>query len=85
MMGEPPPTMPPTATDYTRAGLPWFDYYGEGTAVEGSSILGGLKSVLQVGNEKGQTPLPENEPVSDEKVVVLRGRRSGNQVREGTF
>jgi hypothetical protein len=25
--GETPPTKPPTAADYTKAGLPWFDYY----------------------------------------------------------
>ena len=32
LTGEAPPTRPPTAHDYTEAGLPWFDYYGEGTA-----------------------------------------------------
>ena len=26
--GERPPGEPPTAADYTSAGLPWFDYYG---------------------------------------------------------
>ena len=25
--GEEPPTAPPTASEYTDAGLPWFDYY----------------------------------------------------------
>jgi hypothetical protein len=25
--GEHPPTLPPSAKDYTKAGLPWFDYY----------------------------------------------------------
>lgn len=28
--GEAPPTVPPTAEEYTRAGLPWFEYYAEG-------------------------------------------------------
>ncbi len=32
--GERPPTEPPTAKEYTEAGLPWFDYYG-GDAAEG--------------------------------------------------
>ena len=27
--GETPAARPPTATDYTKAGLPWFDYYAE--------------------------------------------------------
>lgn len=26
--GEDPPPTPATAAEYTRAGLPWFDYYG---------------------------------------------------------
>lgn len=83
--GEAPPTTPPTAADYTRAGLPWFDFYGEGTAVAGSAILRGLKSVMQLGSKKGETPLPENQPVSGEKVIPLGRKRSGAQVREGTF
>lgn len=83
--GEAPPNTPPTAADYTAAGLPWFDYYGEGTAVEGSAILRGLKSVLQLGQKKGEAPLPENVPVSGEQVVAMRHRRTSAQVREGTF
>ena len=27
--GDEPPSLPPTALDYTSAGLPWFEYYGE--------------------------------------------------------
>jgi hypothetical protein len=83
--GEAPPTVPPSAADYTKAGLPWFDYYGEGTAVEGSAILRGLKSVLQLGQKKGEMPLPENAPVSGEKVVTIRPKRMSAQVREGMF
>ena len=85
MTSEAPPTQPPTAADYTAAGLPWFDYYGEGEAVQGSAILEGLKSVWQMGQKKGESPLPENTPVSGEKVVVLQGQRIGDQVREGRF
>ena len=49
-----PPTTPATAADYSAAGLPWFDYYDDGkTAVEGSSILNSLKSVLQMGQSEG--------------------------------
>lgn len=83
--GDAPPTMPPTAADYTRAGLPWFDYYGEASAVQGSPILAGLKSVLEMGRKKSETPLPENEPVSGEHVVTLHAKRTGNEVREGIF
>jgi hypothetical protein len=84
--GEAPPTVPPTAAEYTRAGLPWFDYYAEGLAsVPGSGVLRKLKSVLQRGKERGEVPLPENEPAAPVSVVELRkGLRSG-QVREGRF
>ncbi|MBP0462705.1 hypothetical protein J5Y09_02170 [Roseomonas sp. PWR1] len=59
--GEAPPTVPPTAADYARAGLPWFEWYADGPAKAGSPILAGLKSVAALGREKGQAPLPENE------------------------
>ncbi len=83
--GEKPPTQPPTAAQYSRAGLPWFDYYDETPAVEGSAILRGLKSVFQLGQKKGETPIPENEPVQPERIVVIKKRRSSDEVREGTF
>ena len=59
--GEAPPTVPPTAADYRRAGLPWFEWYGDRPAKEGSSILAGLTSVFAMGQNRGETPLPENE------------------------
>lgn len=81
-----PPTVPPTSQEYTRAGLPWFEYYDERQApVEGSGILAGLKSVLQLGKEKGEVPLPENTPVDPANVVHLRQGLRENQVREGAF
>jgi hypothetical protein len=83
--GSQPPTVPPTAREYAAAHLPWFDYYGAGEAVEGSSILKKLKSVVQLGHEKGDVPLPENESVSDLPVVELRQGLGKDQVREGRF
>lgn len=81
--GQEPPTVPPTAAEYSRAGLPWFDYYDDArTALEGSGLLRGLKGVFGLGKEKGQVPLPENEPVTPEHVIRL-GR--GERVREGAF
>ena len=79
--GEPPPTKPPTAKQYTEAGLPWFDYYGgDVEAISGAVELKGVKSVGQIGNEKGDTP-PENETLDVTQVIGLHGR-SNNQVRE---
>ena len=83
--GEAPPMRPPTAADYTKAGLPWFEYYGEGPAVSGSGTLAGLLSVLQSGKRKGESPLPENESVEHEVVRRVRPARSGDQVRESTI
>lgn len=84
--GANPPTAPRTAEEYTRHGLPWFDYYDERqTAVEGSGILKGLKSVLQMGREKGQVPLPENTSADPLRVVNLRKGLRHNEVRDGVF
>ena len=47
--GERPPTEPPTARQYTEAGLPWFDYYGgDAAAVAGAEKLKTVKSVAQI-------------------------------------
>ncbi len=44
--GVRPPNQPPTARQYTDAGLPWFDYYdGDLTALEGAEKLADLESV----------------------------------------
>jgi hypothetical protein len=83
--GEAPPTVPPTAEEYTRAGLPWYDWYSELTARPGGDPLRKLRSVHQLGSEKGDTPLPENTSVDPTNVVSLGATRSKDQVREGTF
>ena len=80
--GEAPPTIPPTAKDYSAAGLPWFDLYQDGPAVEGSETLGGLKTVKELSAEKGENVLPENEPVASPSVVKL-GAKEKSVVREG--
>jgi hypothetical protein len=81
-----PPTAPRTAEDYTRAGLPWYDLYEDRrTAVEGSGILAGLRSVLQLGKEKGEVPLPENTTTDPTRIIHLRQGLGENQVREGAF
>jgi hypothetical protein len=84
--GQQPPTVPPTAADYDRRGLPWFEYYGDaGSAVTGPSVLRGLKSIFQIGNSKGDVPLPENESTAADKVIHLRRGMQPGQVREGNF
>jgi hypothetical protein len=84
--GSNPPTVPPTAKEYTQAGLPWFDYYADdATALPGAEKLAGLKSVKDLGKEKGDVPLPESESVTPERVVQLRNGLAADQVREGRF
>jgi hypothetical protein len=84
--GEAPPTVPPTAAEYTRAGLPWFEYYdADRVALEGGQGLRGVKSVTEIGKAKGDVPLPENESVEPVNVVKLRAGLRKEEVREGVF
>ena len=83
--GDDPPTVPPTSSEYTKAGLPWFDYYSDSKAVEGSEKLATVKSVAELGKEKGDVPLPENQSVTVDKVIKLRKGLKEGQVREGAF
>ena len=80
--GSKPPHPAPTAREYTDAGLPWFDYYDDKKALEGSARLGGLESVVRRGERRGEQPLPENESVQVDHVVRLRSRLKQDQVRE---
>ena len=77
-----PPHKPPTADDYTNAGLPWFDYYNDSKALAGSDALGKLTSVAAKVIEKGEGLLPDNEPVHPKTVKIIS---KGNVVRDGEF
>ena len=81
--GEQPPTTPLTAKEYNDYGFPWFDYYDDqAEALEGSTILADLKSIIQKAKEENDDPLPENETVTPGRVEVLKDVRT---VREGRF
>jgi hypothetical protein len=72
--GKPAPGKAPTASEYTKAGLPWFEYYADQPALPGSKTLAGLDSVAAKGVKKGETPLPENDPVFPKTLIeILRG------------
>jgi hypothetical protein len=80
--GDAPPTVPPSAEEYNRAHLPWFEWYGEGRrALPGGGPLRALKSIFKLGKEKGDVPLPENTSVTPGHVVPL----GNGVVREGAF
>ena len=82
LTGCEPPGRPRTAQDYTAAGLPWFDYYGNDlSALEGAKKLAGLDSVAATKLKKGDGFLKDNDPVTP--AVVNKLNRL--MVREGTF
>ena len=73
--GAPAPTMPPTAKDYSDAGLPWFDHYGgDKTALDGAEKLAGLRSVAAKSWQQG-TPLAGNDPAQPQVVKTVGERR----------
>ena len=82
--GRKPPSQPPTALQYTQAGLPWFEYYdSDKKALEEGGKLPGLDSVGATMIKQGKGVPANNEPVNPQ--VVKKIKAAGNQVREGTF
>lgn len=79
--GQAPPQRPFTAKEYTDAGLPWFDYYGDGEALEGAPTLGGLLSLGAKIVGLGKELLKDNEPVQPK---IVRSLGVG-KVRDGSF
>ena len=78
--GAEPPQRPPTAREYTEAGLPWFDHYdGDREALAGAKRLAGMDSVAVKRFKKGEGMLPDNDPVTPTVVRVTFSRL----VREG--
>ena len=73
---ERPPTQPPSAADYTRAGYPWFEWYADAAPRVGSSVLSKVKSVLEFGRSRDEQPLPENESFDPPEPVLLGRPRS---------
>ena len=83
--GKEPPTVPFTAKEYEDENLPWFQYYDEDAQpICGSKKLEDLKSVVEMGKEKGDAPLPENGSVNPTNIVTLHHVLSKHLVREGT-
>jgi hypothetical protein len=82
-----PPYPPTTAADYTARGFPWFDYYSDDwKSLAGTGKLKGLKSLLELGFQKGLNVLPENISVDfkSDQIKVLGDKRP-NEVRAGDW
>lgn len=83
--GQNPPTKPPSAREYTKAGLPWFDYYDEqSTPLPGSPILSELESVDEK-KRRRRDPIDDAASCEPTRIVRLRAGLSKHQVREGSF
>jgi hypothetical protein len=60
--GKASPNPPPTAAEYTRRGLPWFDHYRDDLAhLDGTPLLANLKTLTELGFQKGMQLLPAEE------------------------
>lgn len=81
--GESPPTFPPTAKEYSQAGLPWFDWYGKDhEATAGSAALAGMKSVGKMFKGKTGATLPHSEDVDvSTKIVLGRKPRRAREIK----
>jgi len=76
--GEAAPNEPPTAKEYSKAGLPWFDYYStDQAALPGGIMLGGIKSLANLFKEKTGATLPHAQDVQTGAPQPLGPRRKG--------
>ena len=74
--GTAPPVEPPTAADYSNAGLPWFNYYGgDKTALEGAKQLARMQSVAAKSWQKGAGEVPGNDPATPTVIHTLGERQ----------
>jgi hypothetical protein len=81
LTGAPPPQVPPTARDYTNAGLPWFDFDAVKPAVEGASALSDIKSVGVLVDEKTGLKLTDNDGCCPANILKVSSK-SKTCVRE---
>jgi hypothetical protein len=86
--GEAPPTKPPTAENYTKAGLPWFDYYGADLeTLAGSPALALVKGVAEMAAQKGEQIFVPDGDVNPGTVIDLGPKKpprtEGRPVQEG--
>lgn len=71
--GEEPPLSPISAEQYSKAGLPWFDYFdGDKKAIEGAKALGKLKSIKGLAAKKREDVWPEEKSKIDYLVKKIK-------------
>ena len=80
--GSIPPYRPMLTADYEAAGLPWFDYYSDSAAEEGSAVLAGLKSLADAQGE------PDDYLGEGDDMAIpsfLKAINKNNNVKDGMF
>lgn len=76
--GEAAPNHPPSAAEYSAAGLPWFDYYAaDQEVIGGAATLAGLTSVGAQYQHKTGAVLPESADVKTGPVTPLTPKPCG--------
>lgn len=58
---EKPPHAPYSMEEYTKAGLPWYEYYGEDPALTGSKVLNDLKTISEFPVDAKTSPLSSHK------------------------
>jgi hypothetical protein len=69
--GEAMPTKPVEASAYASAGLPWYDYYSDTPALEGSDKLNGVNSIAKIWSSPDQQDLGFAASIHSGPVVQL--------------
>lgn len=81
--GEEPPPSPVDRAAYTKAGLPWFDYYDEtGADLAPTATLGAVKPV---GEWLGDDHAPWAEPFPGQVEPLGNAPRPGRPVQDGAW
>lgn len=74
--GENAQNFPPTAKEYSNAGLPWFEYYGNDQGIlPGSHQLSNVKSVGTIFQNQTGANLPNSEDfdVNPSNIMTIKG------------
>ncbi len=85
LAGSAPPGKAPSAADYSRAGLPWFDWYSDRPAIDGGTRLRDIQTVLELGFGQQERPLDENESFPPQAPHVLGKKATGTGSKDGVW
>jgi hypothetical protein len=80
--GQSPPTKSPSPKDYSRNELPWFEHYADLNILSGGTVLGRIKGIFGIGQNRNQDALPGNDPLTPKKIIKTGPHQSPDQVRE---